>query len=89
MKIERKGNAFFIKGNQKYTPASIKVEGDLSNSAFLDALNCFGGEVCVNNINENTIQGDKVYREYFKLLAEGSPTWTYLPAPTWAPYFSQ
>ncbi|MBO5313374.1 MAG: 3-phosphoshikimate 1-carboxyvinyltransferase [Clostridia bacterium] len=74
VKIERKGNAFFIKGNQKYTPASIKVEGDLSNSAFLDALNCFGGEVCVNNINENTIQGDKVYREYFKLLAEGSPT---------------
>ena len=44
------------------------IEGDESNCAFLDAFNYIGGDVCINGKNINTIQGDRVYKEYFELL---------------------
>lgn len=67
-------NTLFIPGNQKYSPTQVRVEGDYSGSAFLDALNLFGGKVTVDGLNPNSIQGDAVYKEYYDALVRGVPT---------------
>jgi len=67
-------NTFYIKGNQKYLPKDTKVEGDYSNSAFLDALNILGGDVSVLDLNPNSCQGDKAYISMLERLNSGTPT---------------
>lgn len=69
--IEFNDNIFYIKGNQKYICNNYTVEGDYSNSAFLEAFNYLGGNVIVNGLNDNSCQGDKVYKEYFDILNKG------------------
>ena len=78
-------NTIFIKGNQTYKSTDIFVEGDYSNAAFLDALGLIGDNVEVLGLNENSIQGDKVYKKYFKLLKEGRPTLDVSACPDLAP----
>ena len=53
---------------------SGKIEGDYSNAAFLDAFNYIGSDVRVDNLNPESLQGDRVYREYFNSLSEEMPT---------------
>lgn len=65
--------SFKIKGNQKYKPCSEFVEGDYSNAAFLDVFNYLDGSVFVDGLDENSMQGDKVYKEYFESLLNGTP----------------
>lgn len=72
--IGKIGHSFFVKGNQQYKSQEVSVEGDYSNSAFLDALNYLGGEVKVTGLKEDSLQGDRVYKEYFELLKDGHPT---------------
>lgn len=62
-----------IKKSQMHS-YSGKIEGDYSNAAFLDAFNCIGSQVHVGNLNPNSLQGDRVYKEYFKQILEGTPT---------------
>lgn len=50
------------------------VEGDYSNAAFLDAFNYIGSEVAINSLKPDSLQGDRVYKEYFKALDKGTPT---------------
>ncbi|MBQ4630102.1 MAG: 3-phosphoshikimate 1-carboxyvinyltransferase [Clostridia bacterium] len=64
----------FIKGNQSYKPGEVSVEGDYSNAAFFDSLNALGGEVTVEGLSENSLQGDRVYSKYFEMLKRGTPT---------------
>lgn len=64
----------YIRGNQKYQPREMKVEGDYSGTAFPEALNLFGGEVKIDGLSENTLQGDSVYRKYYEMLRLGLPT---------------
>lgn len=64
-------NSYYIKGNQKYLPQKLTVEGDYSNGAFLDAFNLIGGELEVEGLAEESIQGDRVYKDYFGKLKEG------------------
>ena len=63
-----------IKGNQEYKPETIEVEGDYSNAAFLDAFNYLGGSVQVTGLKETSLQGDKVYKEYFEALKKENAT---------------
>ncbi len=58
----------------RYTPCDISVEGDWSGAAFPDALNLFGGDVDIEDLDEESLQGDKVYRDHFKSLSVGTPT---------------
>lgn len=51
-----------------------RVEGDYSNAAFLSAFHCVGGEVTVENLHADSLQGDRVYVDYFEQLCGGSPT---------------
>ena len=52
---------------------SGRIEGDYSNSAFLDSFNLLGSDVTVNNLREDSLQGDRVYKEYFSGLDTGTP----------------
>ena len=73
IEIERTAHSFYIKGNQKYRAGNHRVEGDYSNAAFLDAFNLLGGDVSVLGLNEQSIQGDKIYKEYFEKINQGTP----------------
>lgn len=85
IEIVRGQNTLYIRGNQKYKACHQVVEGDYSNSAFLDALNLLGGDVSVLGLNEFSFQGDKAYREYFKSLENDTPTLDVSACPDLAP----
>lgn len=80
-----KENEFYIKGSQQYKAQTLTVEGDYSNAAFLDAFNCIGGEIAVEGLDENSLQGDRVYKKYFELLKKGTPTLELSHCPDLAP----
>ncbi len=52
---------------------SGRVEGDYSNAAFLDAFNYIGSTIVIENLNEDSVQGDKVYKKYFEEILKGVP----------------
>ena len=68
IKIIKKGLELHIKGNQSYIAKDVIVEGDYSNSAFLDALNYLDNKVNVLGLVTPSLQGDKVYLEYFEKI---------------------
>lgn len=74
-----------IEGNQQYKSRILTVEGDYSNAAFLDAFNFISGDVQVVGLDENTLQGDSIYKEYFDLLRQGTPTLDIGNCPDLAP----
>ncbi len=67
-------NTLFIPGMQEYRAHETAVEGDYSNAAFLEAFNLFGGEVKVDGLKGDSLQGDRAYLDYFKMLDRGTPT---------------
>lgn len=85
IEIKREANVFYIKGSQNYKNAQYKVEGDMSNAAFLEGFNLLGGEVCVEGINEDTLQGDGVYMDMYKGLCEGKRQFDLSDCPDLAP----
>lgn len=62
-----------IKGNQSFIPADVTIEGDYSGAAFPESLNLFGGDVKINGLNPDSIQGDRVYKKYYGMLVNGTP----------------
>lgn len=52
-------NEYFIKGSQKYKPCNLTVEGDYSQAAFFFVANYLGGKININNLNPDSVQGDK------------------------------
>ncbi len=85
IKVFRRGFTFIIPGNQSYQNADMHVEGDCSNAAFLEALNFIGGNATIENIPENTLQGDIVYRDIFKALNRGEREFDLSNCPDLAP----
>ena len=63
-----------IPGGQKYSPTCASVEGGYSNAAFFEALNVLGGNVRISGLNENSVQGDRIYSKYFQMLKKGTPS---------------
>lgn len=53
---------------------SGRIEGDYSNAAFLDAFNRIGSEIKIENLKADSLQGDRVYAEYFEKISNGTPT---------------
>lgn len=74
-----------IKGKQQYSCDETWVEGDYSNAAFFEALNVFGGDVKIENLPENSIQGDRVYGKMFEQLKRGTPALDISDCPDLAP----
>ena len=63
-----------VPGGQRYHATETAVEGDYSNAAFFAALTALGGEVSVEGLSEDSLQGDKVYERLFPMLLRGTPT---------------
>ena len=64
----------YIKGGQRYAPREVSVEGDYSNAAFFAAMNFMGGDVTIDGLSEESLQGDRVYARFFDMLSRGTPT---------------
>ncbi len=78
-------NTLVIPGNAAYRPQNTEVEGDYSNAAFFEALNCAGGSVTVTGLRTDSLQGDRVYREYFSRLTAGPTELDLTDCPDLAP----
>ena len=72
--VRREENTYYIPGSQVYKAKDVKVEGDYSNAAFLEAFNLLQGNVKVEGLSVESKQGDKVYQPYFEELQKGTPT---------------
>ena len=83
--ISFEDNKICIKGNNTYRAADYTIEGDCSNAAFLEALNVLGSEVDVKGVNENTLQGDFVYRKHFESIKKGTPIISLADCPDLGP----
>jgi 3-phosphoshikimate 1-carboxyvinyltransferase len=72
--IKEEGDTLLIPGNQTYQERDYTVEGDYSNGAFLEALGLIspGKEpVQVLGLKEDSLQGDRIFRQYFSVLKAG------------------
>ncbi len=78
-------NTMYIKGEQAFKNRNLTVEGDYSNSAFFDGLNLIGGNVALRGLNEDSVQGDKIYKKIYPLLQKGCPTVDISDCPDLAP----
>lgn len=76
---------FSIPGNQRYIARNAAVEGDCSNAAFFEALNLVGGDVLVDGIRKDTLQGDVIYIDYFNKIRQGNPVLDITSCPDTAP----
>lgn len=85
IEIKREKNTFYITGNQRYRNCEYTVEGDCSNAAFLDGFNMLGGDVKVEGISENTLQGDRVYKDIYAALKKGKKSFDLSDCPDLAP----
>ena len=74
-----------VKGNQRYLKESVTVEGDYSNAAFFEAFNRIGGKIELLGLNNNSLQGDKVYNSLFDELEKGCPNIDVSDCPDLAP----
>ncbi len=74
-----------VPGNAVYRARNAAVEGDYSNAAFFEALNCVGGSVTVTGLRTDSLQGDRVYRDYFPQLQAGCPELDLTDCPDLAP----
>ena len=74
-----------VPGNAAYRPLDAEVEGDYSNAAFFEALNCAGGAVTVTGLRGDSLQGDRVYRDFFPRLAAGPAELDLADCPDLAP----
>ena len=78
-------NTFEIPGGAHFLPQDTAVEGDYSNAAFPEALNLLGGNVIVTGLAEDSLQGDRICKEYYQRLASGTPELDLTDCPDLAP----
>ena len=65
--VDETEKGFHIAGGQKYTPHDEKIEGDYSQAAFFFVANALGSQVELENLNENSVQGD---RKILEIISE-------------------
>ena len=51
---------------QKYKPTKYRVEGDWSSASYLLALGAMAGEIEVNNLDMQSLQGDRMLLQYLR-----------------------
>ena len=74
-----------LHGGKRLEAKNLSVEADYSAAAFLDAFNFLDGSVEVTGLNDESLQGDKIYKKYFTLLDYGSPNLDVADCPDLAP----
>ena len=68
VKVRKTEDGYLIPGNQTYSPHSMAVESDYSQSAFYYAANGLGSEVTIQGLNPISAQGDKRIVPYYAQL---------------------
>jgi 3-phosphoshikimate 1-carboxyvinyltransferase len=74
IRVYREGDySFFMFGGQQYRARDTVVEGDWSGAAFLFALDSISavGQVSVGGLDEQSLQGDRIFRDLLASLEEG------------------
>ncbi len=74
-----------VRRGSGYRAKDVTVEGDYSASAFIEAFGLIGGDVRAAGLSETSLQGDRIYREYFKKLDTGTPVLSLKDCPDLAP----
>lgn len=75
----------YIKGGETYKSRKVTVEGDYSNAAFFSALATLGDPVTVTGLDPDSLQGDRIYLDYFEKLKAGKPTLSLADCPDLGP----
>ena len=83
--IEKQNRTYKIKGNQHYVSKNLAVECDYSNAAFLDGFNLLNGEVEVTGLDDDSLQGDKIYKQMYNGLILGEKQFDLSNCPDLAP----
>ena len=74
-----------IPGGQRYQAADMTVEGDYSGAAFYAAMNALGSDIEITGLSPDSLQGDRVCREYFRRIREGNAAADVTDCPDLAP----
>lgn len=61
-------NFTFTPNLHYHSPGTLSVEGDWSNAAFFLAANALGSQITVDNLNRNSIQGDRMVCQWLSRL---------------------
>lgn len=80
---------FIIKGNQSYRAGNYRTEADYSQAAFFLVANAIGSKIKINDLSQNSLQGDKKIIDYISeidnwnskdtLILDGSETPDIIP----------
>ena len=80
---------FVIEGNQSYRAGNYRTEADYSQAAFFLVANAIGSKIKINDLSENSLQGDKKIIDYISeidnwnskdtLILDGSETPDIIP----------
>ena len=74
-----------IRGGKPMQAQNVTVEGDYSGAAFLSAFNLLGGDVQVDGLNPDSLQGDRAYLTHFESIKQGFATVSLADCPDLAP----
>ena len=83
--IRADDNTLAVPGNAVYRVQDTEVEGDYSNAAFFEAFSCAGGNVTVTGLRPDSLQGDRVYQDFFPRLKAGHAQIDLTDCPDLAP----
>lgn len=75
----------YIPGRQRYQRRDVTVEGDWSNAAFFEALAAMGDAVSVAGVSDDSLQGDRVCRNYLRQMRDALVTLDVTDCPDLAP----
>ncbi|ATV63927.1 3-phosphoshikimate 1-carboxyvinyltransferase [Fusobacterium pseudoperiodonticum] len=80
---------FVIEGNQSYRAGNYRTEADYSQAAFFLVANAIGSKIKINDLSENSLQGDKKIIDFISeidkwsskdtLILDGSETPDIIP----------
>jgi len=60
---------FIIRAGQRYVARDYNIEGDYSSTAFFfEAAAITGGKIRINNLYQNSFQGDKKFVDYLEMM---------------------
>lgn len=65
-------NHYTVHGSENGKPVDMSVPGDHSGAAFFGALNILGGNIKLNGISEDSMQGDRVWQSCFEAIDQGN-----------------
>ncbi|MCH5323693.1 MAG: 3-phosphoshikimate 1-carboxyvinyltransferase [Eubacterium sp.] len=73
VEVTEKENTYYVKGGQKYIPHTLSVEADMSQCAFFAVADCIGSDIKLDNLNLNSVQGDKAILDITERFKNGEP----------------